>query len=898
MRAHSKSSLLAVSSVLFIFVLSSFAIRPASAVNGPTSPTLNKITFVDYGGNDASGTADLIANKIDIYNFQLTPSASASLPSTDHQVVSPGGLYGLYVNPQNTTKGFNPFYFQKVRFALNYLIDRNYFSQTIEGGKFVPSISAVSAEPDTVTVAGGQAPFSNVTYNFQFANKTISSVLIANGATFTGGHWMYKGQLVTIGLFDRTDDPIRHAFMQYLNSQLQNLGFTTNLISGTLSDAETVVFGSDPVNATWDIYPASNSQIYGYYDSNALNFYSAGYYNDLPASDSYGTNWVGGWDNTTQEAYSTSLYNKADTYAIPLLQSNFTSLAQRNTLLSNLAYYGVLEATYITLGTSLAPQGTTAAVSGITGNFLTDTIGNYQNYLTMSVSSSGATQTANSIKIGVRHITNGATNPVGGDNDAYGDNMQAANAYPLYAYGPSTAYPYSTGMTFKVNANSFTNSVVVPSSAIFLNGTSDQWQNVTAGAKAQDDVTVDFSKYLSHTTWADGQPVTLADLLMQYITMARVVSPGNPLSDAGGEHGIYSTEYSQVVGFKVVNSTALELFTTGTFFPDPNYAAIGVIADVASPLGYSGYTDGFGMTPWQMYYAMDQVVANGQAAWSTATATKKSIPWLSLLNPTDVANVKSALTASGSTIPTELAQLQTMTGQSWVTSATASAGYQAAISFIGTNGVALISDGAFYVSQYSSSTSPAFLVMSRNPGFQGGAVGNPLLFSPAVVLTPQAAVPPVLSPGGTFTVTALQTPDGAASSQATPAPGASVIVNVVQNGNLAFTKNYTTDANGQAKVQLPATLAVGVYQMSIYTYSQTSTLVQPIVQTLTLTQATISSSTSSSQSQSTTSGSSTTSSSTTTASSNSNTVYILAAVAVVVIIIAAFAFTRRGKGGK
>ena len=96
-------------------------------------------------------------------------------------------------------------------------------------------------------------------------------------------------------------------------------------------------------------------------------------------------------------------------------------------------------------------------------------------------------------------------------------------------------------------------------------------------------------------------PVTLADMLMQYIEMARVVSPGNPLSDSGGEHGLYSTEYSQVQGIKVLNSTALELFTTGTFFPDANYAAIGVIADVASPLGYSGYTDGFGMTPWQIY---------------------------------------------------------------------------------------------------------------------------------------------------------------------------------------------------------------------------------------------------------------------------------------------------------
>ena len=53
------------------------------------------------------------------------------------------------------------------------------------------------------------------------------------------------------------------------------------------------------------------------------------------------------------------------------------------------------------------------------------------------------------------------------------------------------------------------------------------------------------------------------------------------------------------------------------------------------------------MTPWQMYYAMNQVVANGQAAWSTATATANKVDWLNLLNPTDVGNVKAALDGGG-----------------------------------------------------------------------------------------------------------------------------------------------------------------------------------------------------------------------------------------------------------
>ena len=265
----------------------------------------------------------------------------------------------------------------------------------------------------------------------------------------------------------------------------------------------------------------------------------------------------------------------------------------------------------------------------------------------MTVSGSGASGTANALKMGVRHITNGAVNPVGGDDDAYSDVMLQAQEIPLFVYGPSTGYPYSTGMTYSVNGNSFSGSIAVPSSAIWFNGTSDKWANVAANLKAQDDVTVNVANLLSHTQWSDGKPVTLADMLMQYIIEARVVSPGNPLSDSGGEHGIYSVSYSQVEGIQVLNSTSVRIWTTNTFFPDSNLAAQGAINDVLSPLGYAGYTNGLGYTPWQVYYAMSQVVTNKQAAWSTATATTKGIPWLSLINPTDVANVKAALTAAG-----------------------------------------------------------------------------------------------------------------------------------------------------------------------------------------------------------------------------------------------------------
>jgi len=852
--------------------------------------------MIDYGGSDQSGVADLSANKIDTYDFALSPSEASSVPSTYNQYLAPTSLYGLYVNPQNTTGDtgqYNPFYFQTVRFALNYIVNRNYFGQTIEGGNFVQCVAAVCGEPDSAVVAAGVAPFSNVTYDFAFANATIYNTLhTQSGVTYSNHQYLYHGKQITIGLFDRTDDPIRHAFIQYLDSQLTNLGFAINIIPGNLSVFFSVVLGQDPANSTWDIYPTSNGNTWGYYDSNALNFYSAGYYNDLPASDAYGTNFIGTWDNTTQEAYSTNLYNDADHYAIPLLNSNFTTLAQRNGLLSNLTYYGVLGATFITIGTSLAPYATTGGVTGATPAFVGDALANYQDIMTLSTTASDASGVANAIKIGVRHITNGAVNPVGGDDDEYSISSEIPGALPLWGYGPSTGYPYSTGMKFTVNSNTAAG-VTVPTSAIWLNGTSDQWSTVASGSTAQDDITVNVANYVSHTAWSDGQPVTLADMLWQYIELQRTVDVGSPIYDHGAQHGYYAVEAGQVVGMKLLNSTALEIYTTGTFFPDATYAAYGAIQDVLEPVGYAGNIDGLGYTPWQMYYAMNQVVASGKAAWSTATATADSVDWLSLLNPTDVANVNAALQAAGSTIPPELAQLQQLTGQTWVTSASAAAGFTAAVNFINTNGVGVISDGPFYISQYSSSTSPAFLTMKPNPGFDAGSAADPHLFAQPVVLTPEATIPPVVTPGSSFTVTAVQAPNGQPKNTS-PANNATVAYIFLSAGSVVYQSSVQTGSNGEATITIPTSLKPGSYLLNILASSETSKLIQPLITSVVVSSTTTSSS-ATSTSLSTTSSSAT---STTSTPSSSNTALIAAAVIVVLLIIVAGALFMRSRNKK
>src|ERR1700722_7592679 len=172
---------------LTILVLSSLVAIPfakGQTTTIPSTPSLNTITLTDYDGNDQSGISDLTAGKIQAYDYAVTPSEASTIPAGYDDYKTPASWYGLEINPTNTTDGFNPFQFQQVRFALNYLVGRNYFVGTLLGGNGIPTYSVFGGEPDQLVTAAATAPYANITDSVTIANATIYKVLIAEGATF------------------------------------------------------------------------------------------------------------------------------------------------------------------------------------------------------------------------------------------------------------------------------------------------------------------------------------------------------------------------------------------------------------------------------------------------------------------------------------------------------------------------------------------------------------------------------------------------------------------------------------------------------------------------------------------------------------------------------------------
>jgi peptide/nickel transport system substrate-binding protein len=867
-------SVLAVSSLLAV----PLGHAQAASSSIPSAPSLNKITLTDYGGSDSAGVSDLVAGKIQAYDFAVTPTEATTVPSTYLQYESPASWYGLEINPTNTTTGFNPFQFQQVRFALNYLVGRSYFVNNLLGGNAIPTYSVFGGEPDELVTSSATAPFSNITDSITLANASMYSTLIANGATFkyaSTPQWYYHGNPITVGIFDRTDDPVRHQYDGYLASQLEKVGFAVNTIPGTLSVAETAVYGTDPANATWDIYPASYGFTYSYYDEGFAELYGpvAG---AIPASDNTGMAF-GTYNDTAREQASTvSLLNTADKYTLDFFNTNFTSLAQRDADLSSLVSAGVKASVVIGLAQSLEPYDTSPSLTGVTTNFVNDPLLNALSFLTMNTAVGDAT-------IGVRHVAESSLNPVGGYTDTYSVVWSEAVQNPPVFFQPSTGYPYPVGWSFKVLADNATAIAPIPSTAVVMNATQDKFVSVGSGKTAKTVAIANFAPLLTES-WQDGQNLTLADILYQYILAGEVTQNANSSVYDGYSSAVFGPSWQTVLGMQILNSTSVEVYST-FYYPDAYFAGENAVSAL---FAYTPFTGAQGMLPWQVYAGMASMVAAGKDAWSTSAATSKNLPWLSLVNPTDVSNLQAALTtySSSSYVPPEFASLQSLTGTSLVTVAQAQAGYTAAVSFIGKYGTGIIGNGPFILTKYSASTSPAFAILSKNPAFTWGDLMAPQLGLAPVLVSQSATIPGIINPGQTITVTALQTTEGTKTTA--PAPGASVTLQLISNGAIAYQTNATSNSAGQVKFTIPSTLPLGSYVISLWTSTAGSTLYNPLTQSVQLAAGSSTSSSSVSMTSSTSMASSTT-----TSSSSNTDYYILAGVVVVVVVIAGVAFARR-----
>ncbi|WP_394352521.1 ABC transporter substrate-binding protein, partial [Candidatus Nitrosotalea sp. FS] len=201
---------------MLVLLLALFILGPTIAF-GVKGTNFDQVQFLQYS-DDNTAVEEVKNGHLDIY-YSAIPIDRLDDNSRQNLNVfqSAGTSYSLLINPAPSEE-FNPFSIQQVRFALNYLIDRDLIVDEVLNGYGTPMISAYKPyDPDYLSILGELQSF-NFKHNPALANQMISDALEKAGAQKTGSTWYYKSKPISVTIFIRNDDPIRKSIGEILAS--------------------------------------------------------------------------------------------------------------------------------------------------------------------------------------------------------------------------------------------------------------------------------------------------------------------------------------------------------------------------------------------------------------------------------------------------------------------------------------------------------------------------------------------------------------------------------------------------------------------------------------------------------------------------------------------------------
>ena len=638
-----------------ILFLSPFMLHYSFAEKGTF---VDEVKFIQY--LDENTALEEVRNgNLDIYFFRVSSDRIESDKAREGIQVfeSTGGSYSMLVNPSISDK-FNPFSITELRFALNYLIDRNLIVNELIGGYGNAMISNYGIfSADYLSIIEELESF-HFKYNPALADEIISRELEGAGAEKIDGLWHYNGKQIEITFFIRSDDPVRKSIGEILSSELEKIGFKVNKDFGDLNKAFVVVYGSNPADQKWHLYTEGwGSSGFSKYDSVGLAQMYSPWFSNMPGNNNP-TYW--NYENDYIDSITKKIY-----------VSGFKSSDERSSLIKQATKEGVSESVRIFLASKTDQYVANDNVDGVINAL---GAGVPTRFTTINAKSDD-----NSLVVGVKQIYQGAWNPVSGFSDTY------SNQIWLNIYDPGVfSHPF-TGKTIPIRTDWHVENfgsdakITVPDDAISWDIDTQRWENVGVGREATSKIT--FNLILGN--WHHEQRMDMNDILYN---MYFLQEWGSELQESDYT---YDSEYSPqaaqnaktLVGIKPIDDDTIEVYVDYWHFDEAEIAAW------ATP---------WSSMPWEIVAASEDAVLDGKVSFSRSGGVSKSVNWLSLLVPNDANIIKEHLTEfkESKYIPPSLQDSeydwQYFEGR-----------YDAAIRWIDENKHAIISNGPFYLNNYS-----------------------------------------------------------------------------------------------------------------------------------------------------------------------------------------------------
>jgi len=739
--------------------------------------------------------------------------------------VSPGliSAYDLLFNPYPSNTTFNPFAYWQVRFLMNYLVDRDRIVTQVFFGNAVPMYDWPSAFAlySQLLVEDFVASY-NIHYDPVYVNKSLYSFFTYLNQTDPVWHgrilyinhkWYYISpnsttpQPVTIIFFIRQDDPYRYQIGQIFMTELQNLGFTVKPIYGTLRQALTVVYGSNPADMEWQIYTEAWSISPMPWDTGGGAAFCASWYGNMP-----------GWGEAGFWQYTNSTI---DTLTSWIANGNFTSLDQ---------FKGYSR---VALGDCFQQAVRVWLVSRAAGypvvkgfsNYLPSVLG-LESFNPIGVKFAYVTSHPSVLNVGMLHVTQYPWDPIGWilSIDTYSSDLYNEWLFdPFAAYSPFTGdpMPYRGAWRVIINLQSSAPQYPVPPDAVIWNATLQKWVPVGPGKMARDIVYLYFNGTWLGTKWQDGSPITMADVAFFYYLLFDLAQGAPDLgawaSQISDLQGIVQPTVSPIIGMQFFPNGTVVIYSN-YWFPDPNIVA-----------GYFAPGELSMLVPWYVYASMMEAYKEGKGAFTSSEAQALNTHQLDLTAPDDAKMLAGILSNWAQTgyIWDNGSWAVVNDGYNFINTSLAVADYKNAISFYNTYGHLFISNGPYILKTLITTTpQSATLVLWSGYPFNYAYWFNKIYASQGATTVPANLAPSVTSVN-TTSITANTTATIAVSVQGVGYPQAYVYL-ISPQGKVVYSTFVNSTTPGTLLIALPksvtATLTPGTYELLLFVYTSLVTV--------------------------------------------------------------------------
>jgi peptide/nickel transport system substrate-binding protein len=625
---------------------------------------LDTVRFIRYL-DDNVALQEMKSGNLDTYFFRIPLEAVSGVKSDANLKVYDriAGSFGLLLNPapSKDNNSINPFQFRPVRFAMNYLVDRDFVVDEILRGYGTPLATPFSVySPEYLNVLDTIESFG-FRYNPQFAQKIISDTLTKAGATNQGGKWFFKGNPISIKILIRSDDPQRLSMGELVASELQNTGFNVQRDFGDLNKANPIVYGSNPQDFQWQVYTEAyaGTSAFVKYNPVVTSQMYAPYYGNMP-----------GGQNPAFWNYRNQTLDKL-TQRLEFF--NFTSEGQRNELLRNATIAGVEESVRIFIAQNTEPFVASSATKGLINDFGAGITSK------LSLINARTPKSSNTLDIGVKQIYQGAWNNVEGCKDVYCTQIYSAISDSATFRNPYTGEVIPLRENWEEVSNKGpVDKLKVPPDAQLWDPYSQQWKSVGQNASSMSKVTYK----ILYSNWHNGISMDKSDLLYtQYFLFqwGTDTGKGDPTTDPEFTSQAKAA-LPLVKGLRFIANDKVESYINMWHYDKKE------IADAATI---------WPAEPWEITAATERLVTSGKLAYSRGEATARNVDWLSLLIPGHAEMIKE--------------ELQKMKDEGYVPPAlkgivslgNATKRYDASINWITTHRNAVIGNGPFYLDSYN-----------------------------------------------------------------------------------------------------------------------------------------------------------------------------------------------------